>query len=101
LINEIGVFDHKLFPRGYGEENHFCMRVIKANRKNLLCPHAYIFHVKTASFKSERSRLIADGQKALLKAFPSYLQKVKRDFNSSSMLEIRSTVDKVFSSFPL
>ena len=99
LIDLIGLFDETLFPRGYGEENHFCMRALQQNMKNILCPHAYIYHVKTASFKSERDKLIKEGQAVLLKEFPSYMKKVKRDFNSQNMLSLRSKVKNAFSDF--
>ena len=98
-LDLVGLFDEKLFPRGYGEENHFCMRVLQHQMINLLCPHAYIFHVKTASFKGERAKLIEEGQRALIRAFPSYPRRVKRDFNTPEFDSIRNSIRHAFESF--
>jgi GT2 family glycosyltransferase len=98
-LDIVGLFDENLFPRGYGEENHFCMRVIQNKMINLLCPHAYIFHTKSASFKSERTKLVEEGQKVLLRQFPSYPSLVRRDFNTQELKSIRNTLDHVFESF--
>ena len=49
-LNEIGYFNAKVFGRGYGEENDFCL---KASRKGWLHLHAldvFVFHQGETSF---------------------------------------------------
>jgi GT2 family glycosyltransferase/glycosyltransferase involved in cell wall biosynthesis len=66
VIDAIGVFDHEAFPRGYGEEDDFSMRALKAGFMHALATHCYVFHAKSKSFGSEtRLTLAAAGGKAL------------------------------------
>ena len=66
-FDEVGFFDSINFPRGYGEENDFCMRLKKKNLINTLDTKTYIYHSEAASFvqkkmsidKKVASRLIA------------------------------------------
>ena len=43
-IDEIGVFDTEAFPRGYGEENDFCMRALHQGWTNVVDDSNYVFH---------------------------------------------------------
>lgn len=94
LLDTVGVFDEINFPKGYGEENEFCMRGLKHGFINLLTPTSYIYHVKTASFKGERTKLMDSGQAAMKRLFPSYFSKVKRAFNSKEVSDLRTIVDE-------
>ncbi|MEE1918371.1 glycoside hydrolase family 99-like domain-containing protein [Pseudomonas asiatica] len=90
LLKKIGGFDHELFPRGYGEENDFCMRAIDSGWKNVITPWAFVYHVRTASFKGEKDKLVKAGVDIVIKKFPSYSQSVKNAFSSESMNQLRS-----------
>lgn len=66
VIDAIGVFDHEAFPRGYGEEDDFSMRALKAGFMHALATHCYVYHAKSKSFGSEtRLTLATAGGKAL------------------------------------
>lgn len=90
LIKQIGVFDHDLFPRGYGEENDFCMRAIDGGWKNIVTPWAFIYHVRTASFKGEKDKLVKAGVDIVIRKYPNYAENVKNAFSSESMNQLRS-----------
>ncbi|WP_322020974.1 MULTISPECIES: glycosyltransferase [unclassified Burkholderia] len=92
LVDKIGAFDEEAFPRGYGEENDFCMRGLKAGYKNLLSPWSFVFHVRTASFKGEKAKLVAEGNAALEKLHPDYPGRVREAFSSSAIKDLHSAV---------
>jgi GT2 family glycosyltransferase len=54
LVEAIGGFDAEAFPRGYGEENDFCMRALAAGWRHYLSPRSFVFHVRSASFGPDR-----------------------------------------------
>jgi GT2 family glycosyltransferase len=92
LVDKIGTFDEEAFPRGYGEENDFCMRGLKVGYKNLLSPWSFVFHVRTASFKGEKAKLVAEGNAALEKLHPDYPGRVREAFSSSAIRDLHSAV---------
>lgn len=51
-IDEIGPLDADAFPRGYGEENDFCMRAGRAGWTHLVDDRTYVFHDRSKSFAS-------------------------------------------------
>lgn len=89
LINSIGTFDEILFPRGYGEENDFCMRAIEAGFKNLITPWSYVYHARTASFKGEKAKLVEEGVSKVITKFPHYPAEVKKAFNGEKIGMLR------------
>ena len=99
VIERIGLLDEKSFPRGYGEENDFCLRALKNNFKILLCDDLYIYHAKTKSFnpiaKKELSKV---GKDNLIKKIGEKLFKetVLKLQSSKELEEIRRNFKKVF-----
>ncbi len=67
-VRTIGILDEKRFPRGYGEENDYCVRLIDAGYRLLVCEDAYVYHVKSASFGHEvRMKLSRAGGEGFVK----------------------------------
>lgn len=93
LINEIGSFDKELFPRGYGEENDFCMRANVGGWKNVITPWAFVYHVRTASFKGEKDKLVKSGVDVVTRKYPDYSEKVRTAFSSQQMKQLRKLSD--------
>jgi glycosyltransferase involved in cell wall biosynthesis/GT2 family glycosyltransferase len=89
LINQIGYFDAVAFPRGYGEENDFCMRALNAGWRNVIAPAAFVFHHRQASFGTEKEQLLAAGMKVIKKRYPDYTQRVRDAFSSLAMKRLR------------
>lgn len=73
---QIGQFDIENFPRGYGEENDFCMRAAAAGFRNVLCTNAYVSHEGGVSFSDSTQALMALGAARLLAKHPTYDTKV-------------------------
>ncbi len=89
LIEECGLFDHEAFPRGYGEENDFCMRAGAAGWKHVVSPSSFVYHVRTASFKGEKNALVQAGVNVVTRRFPDYAKLVRSSFASPEMLALR------------
>lgn len=68
----VGPFDLENFPRGYGEENDFCMRAAAAGFRNVLCPNAYVAHEGGVSFSDATQALMKAGGERLLAKHPTY-----------------------------
>lgn len=77
-IDAIGAFDEGKFPRGYGEENDFCMRALRKGWRNLVCDKAYVAHKRSQSFQEEKTTLMEAGRKQLDVDFPEYGMLVRR-----------------------
>lgn len=54
VIDSIGLFDEKAFPRGYGEENDYCVRAQQAGFSLAIVDNCYVFHAKSKSFGHEQ-----------------------------------------------
>ncbi len=66
VIQQIGYLDEASFPRGYGEEDDYCLRAADAGFGVAIAIRAFVFHAKSKSFGAEaRSKLNASGQVAL------------------------------------
>jgi GT2 family glycosyltransferase len=94
LIAQIGSFDEEAFPRGYGEENDFCMRALNTGWRNVIAPAAFVFHYRNASFQREKDRLFAAGIEVVTKRYPDYAQRVKDAFSHLSMENLRGSAQR-------
>lgn len=72
LFQDIGNFDEAAFPRGYGEENDFCMRAIRAGWRHVVDDSTLVYHVRSASFKAEKAALITAGRQVVDQRYPEY-----------------------------
>lgn len=84
-ITEIGQFDAEAFPRGYGEENDFCMRAKQAGWTHVVDDATLIYHVRSASFGAEKQTLLADGRSVVDARHPDY-QAAVRAFTTGAAL---------------
>ncbi len=75
VISEIGRFD-PAFGRGYGEENDFCMRVLKAGYTNVLAEDVLVFHSGGVSFSEFFAEEYGAGQRLLIGKHPDYARRV-------------------------
>lgn len=87
-LEEIGAFDETKFPRGYGEENDFCMRGLRKGWRHLVSDKAYVFHKRSQSFLGEKAELIARASDILNAEFPEYKRLISR-FNDLEFSMIR------------
>ncbi len=49
-LDALGLFDERLFGRGYGEENDFCCRAIEKGWRNMAAPDVLVAHTGEVSF---------------------------------------------------
>lgn len=68
VCDEIGYMDEEGFPRGFGEEDDFCMRAASAGFGIVVAIDTYVFHAKSKSYGStKRNELSQKGQIMLKK----------------------------------
>ncbi len=89
---DVGLLDQDAFPRGYGEENDFCMRAIKKNWLNIVDQSTYIYHVRSASFGNEKDELLKKGRKVIDERYPDYTQAVREFINDESLISVRNEI---------
>lgn len=66
MFNELGYLDEATFPRGYGEENDFCLRAVAAGFELAIADDCYVFHAKSKSFThATRLELVKDANRIL------------------------------------
>lgn len=76
-IQELGPFDHDLFGLGYGEENDFSLRAIKAGYRNVLCDDVYVAHQGGCSFQPRGLSPNEQSMQRLLSRHPDYLKTIE------------------------
>src|SRR3546814_8543711 len=72
MLEDVGLFDERAFPVGYGEENDLCMRAIDAGWHHLVDPGVFVQHARSASFGSRREELAKVGAQQLEYRHPTY-----------------------------
>lgn len=85
-LNEVGLLDEVAFPRGYGEENDFCMRARKAGWRHIIDDRTYVFHDRNKSFGEERTELMTTGRDIIDTRYPDY-NKAIAAFNDSPLIQ--------------
>ncbi|MGX1692638.1 glycosyltransferase [Brevundimonas naejangsanensis] len=86
-LKDVGLLDAEAFPRGYGEENDFCMRALRSGWRNIIDDRTYVFHERNKSFGSEKESLIKQGREILDRRYPEY-SKLIRIFHDSPLLNL-------------
>ncbi|CUB02762.1 Glycosyltransferase, GT2 family [Marinomonas fungiae] len=71
-LDAVGYFDVETFGKGYGEENDFCQRAIKAGWQNRFALDAFIHHTGNVSFGDEHNELKHGALAKLVKRHPEY-----------------------------
>lgn len=67
VITDIGYFDDKTFPEGYGEEDDYILRARKAGWEARWADNVYVYHAQSRSFTdARRMELSSRGMKALI-----------------------------------
>lgn len=71
-LDAVGPLDEAAFPRGYGEENDFCMRALHRGFENLVDDRTWVWHRRSASFGQARGEHLQAGQAVLNERYPEY-----------------------------
>ena len=92
-LNELGPFDAETFGIGYGEENDFCMRALKAGWRNVVAPGVYVRHYGSTSFGPGHAAFRSDAQARLATKHPDYAGRVGRHVKADPLLPARILLD--------
>ena len=95
VIDQIGYLDETSFPRGYGEENDYCIRAQDAGFRLAIADHCFVYHAKSKSFgTSARAELAKAGGIALREKFgEERIRQGTQELKDSSSLErVRNAV---------
>lgn len=92
-LNEVGLLDSDAFPRGYGEENDFCLRAHRLGWTHVLDDRTIVYHKRAASFKNEQSSLMLTARKTLDEKYPEYSPLVAGMVEDPLIETVRSRVN--------
>jgi O-antigen biosynthesis protein len=95
VLDAVGPFDAEAFPRGYGEENDFCMRARVAGWQSIVDDASFVAHQREASFGGEKKDLVAKGRAVVDQRWPEYTSLVRTFVNDSAMVEARAQVGRL------
>jgi GT2 family glycosyltransferase/glycosyltransferase involved in cell wall biosynthesis len=85
----IGLLDSDAFPRGYGEENDFCMRAGRAGWYNLIDDRTYVFHDRSKSFGETKTDLMRQGREVVDARDPEYKKAIAVYHEDPDILLVR------------
>lgn len=94
LLDTIGYFNEQAFGRGYGEENDFCRRAVKAQYRNVLCDDAYVVHVGSCSFGDEKQVHCERNMQVLRGLHPDYMDVVSDFIARDPIKPVREAAQK-------
>ncbi|MBA3472887.1 MAG: glycosyltransferase [Rubrobacter sp.] len=92
VLDEVGLLDAESFPRGYGEENDFCMRAQKRGWNHVVDDATFIFHERMASFGGEKKEALKTGREMLDKLHPEYTKLARVFVSSEDMKRVGDNV---------
>lgn len=92
-MDEVGSFDAETFSKGYGEENDWCQRAIRAGYKNVHVENLYVYHKHGGSFLSEeKKKLLRKNGVLLSKKHPNYNEDVSNYCGLDPVKNIRNYI---------
>ncbi|KPF85190.1 hypothetical protein IP70_13485 [alpha proteobacterium AAP38] len=94
-LDEVGLLDAQAFPRGYGEENDFCMRARRRGWRNIVDDATLVFHAESASFGTAKQELLKVGLRTLGDKYPEYEGLVVDFIQNCLFKDARERVDAV------
>ncbi len=95
-IDAIGTLDEVAFPRGYGEENDFCMRAIRAGWAHVVADRTLVYHKRSASFGEEKKELYKAGRDIIQSRFPEYSQMTQVFHTAPEFLAMRYQIRRLY-----
>ena len=66
VINSVGYLDEENFPKGYGEENDYCLRAKEAGFELAIADHCFVYHAKSKSFGDAMRTILAKAGREVL-----------------------------------
>ena len=100
-LKQTGAFDADSFPRGYGEENDFCMRAGRHGWRHVVDDTTYVLHRREASFGEEKQTLVKPARQKLDALHPDYTERVRAFVRSPEMDAARGNVRRALQRAPM
>ena len=92
-LQQVGLFDAESFGKGYGEENDFCQRAIKAGWRNVHALDTFVLHTGSVSFGTTKAPLEIEGAKKLRALHPTYEAQVHEFIQADPARPYREAMD--------
>ncbi len=92
-LKETGPFEERLFGRGYGEENDFCLRARQRGWRHLGAADVFVAHVGGRSFGRQKAILAARNGRLLESLHPGYGALVKDFIAADPLMTARRRLD--------
>lgn len=95
-LDEIGLFDHRNFAEGYGEETDFCYRATAVGWTHAVVGDAFVRHWQTQSFTGEnRQKRLEDAVKRFQILYPNldYEKAIERFARADPQRTLRTNLD--------
>jgi len=92
-LDEVGHFDERRFPRGYGEENDFSLRARAAGWRHVLAADTFVEHLGGASFGPAKESLVRAAIERVTRLHPRYQADVDDFLARDPLLVPRRRVD--------
>lgn len=92
-LRELGDFDADTFGLGYGEENDWSLRALKAGWRNVLATGVYVRHFGSMSFGPEVNDRQREARIRLNRKHPDFDGRVRRYFAADRSLLARMRLD--------
>lgn len=93
-LDMVGLMDAEAFPRGYGEENDFCMRALRKGFRNIVDDRTFVYHKRSASFGDEKVGLYERGREIIASRYPEYARLTPMFAEDPVFLSLRWRVRK-------
>ncbi|WGJ14339.1 glycosyltransferase [Methylocapsa sp. D3K7] len=95
-LDAIGELDEKAFPRGYGKENDFCMRALRAGWSHVIDDRTLIYHKQSASYGEEgRHTSCASASLIIDERYPEYRKLIRVYSEGPEMLAMRYVARRI------
>ena len=92
-LDAVGPFDEAAFPRGYGEENDFCLRATALGWRHLAAPDVFVKHLGSISFGAERAGLVANAMGTIETRHPGYAATIETFTGADPLAPVRTALD--------
>lgn len=93
-LDQIGDFEERVFGRGYGEENDWCLRATASGWQHVLCDDAFVAHEGNASFGPLGLKPDEYSMQRLEQRHPHYPALIQDFIRRDPLAEIRQRILK-------
>ncbi|MFG6668622.1 glycosyltransferase [Halomonas sp. HNIBRBA4712] len=92
-LDDVGLFDVENFGKGYGEENDFCMRTLKAGWCHLHALDVFAWHKGSVSFGESQPERVTKALQVLHELHPDYESRVHTFIGQDPARQARLNTD--------